>query len=191
MSGIAMSTSSMAAQRPWYRRAGPLALTIAVLGAGGIVYGVPYWTVLQMQKAVSEGDAATFSSYVDYPALRDSVRKEVRAQMLGVLPAGDEAREFAAQVIDPVVNRLLTPEAVTQLVSAVGFGTRAGTAASGNSGHDEPAQASPVVEVRQSYQSWSRFAVEIGYPGAADPLRMTLSRRGLEWRLTGIVLPLK
>jgi hypothetical protein len=44
---------------------------LVILGAGFFL--MPYLTVSNMKAAAQNRDAATLSSYIDYPALRESV----------------------------------------------------------------------------------------------------------------------
>lgn len=50
---------------------------MVVLVLGGGFYFTPYWSVYAMKKAAERGDAETLSEYVDYPALRESIKSNL------------------------------------------------------------------------------------------------------------------
>ncbi|WP_347555194.1 DUF2939 domain-containing protein [Robbsia sp. KACC 23696] len=91
-----------------------LTATLVVLFIAS-VYASPWWTLSQMRRAVQARDADAFSSYVDYPALRDSVRAQMfpdaetppSNNVLGRL-----GQMLGRQVGGAVVSVAVTPETV-------------------------------------------------------------------------------
>ena len=62
-------------------------VVVAVLGYG---YASPYLALNRLKRAADERDAQTVSEYVDYPALRESLKD----QIAGLLTRKIQAREI-------------------------------------------------------------------------------------------------
>lgn len=69
-----------------------------LVSAAGWYYGSPWWTLWQMREAARARDLATFTSYVDAPALAARTKARARSLLGSVLttPLGDSqsARRF-------------------------------------------------------------------------------------------------
>ncbi len=112
--GVNRLTGCLTRQRGASR---PAIWVVAIVAIGFIasVYASPWWTLRAMRNAVQARDAQTFSSYVDYAALRESVR----AQMFPTTEAppssnalGRLGQMLGRQVGGAVVNIALTPQTV-------------------------------------------------------------------------------
>ncbi|APD13530.1 DUF2939 domain-containing protein [Pandoraea pulmonicola] len=88
----------------------------------GLLFGTPYYTLWRAREAANARDADALSSYVDYPAVRDSLKLSLhdelsrqmdkqRGNALGAL-----ALALGGWVSDRVVEALLTPEAVAAML---------------------------------------------------------------------------
>ncbi|HEU0100018.1 MAG TPA: DUF2939 domain-containing protein [Allosphingosinicella sp.] len=97
-------------------RAAAIAAALIVLLAAGWWLGSPWWTLWRMREAARAGDSAALAGYVDFPALRASVREQLGLGPLGGLVAG------------PAVDALVSPRA---LRLALGNGRSGG----GGAGH--------------------------------------------------------
>ncbi|HWU95119.1 MAG TPA: DUF2939 domain-containing protein, partial [Sphingomonas sp.] len=49
---------------------------LAVLGAGGWVWGSPYYTLWQMKRAAEARDVEALASHIDFDAVRGSVKRQ-------------------------------------------------------------------------------------------------------------------
>ncbi|WP_287495671.1 DUF2939 domain-containing protein [Pandoraea sp. CB10b_02] len=88
----------------------------------GLLFGTPYYTLWRAREAANARDADALSAYVDYPAVRDSLKLSLhdelsrqmdkqRGNALGAL-----ALALGGWVSDRVVEALLTPQAVAAML---------------------------------------------------------------------------
>jgi len=91
-----------------------LYLVLVLLAVAGYWYFSPYLTVYQLRTAAQAGDASAFNKHVDYPQLRDSVKRQLAA--MAAEPSASTQDSFANKigllVIDKLVNAFVRPEAV-------------------------------------------------------------------------------
>lgn len=170
----------------------------AAVLAAATSYASPWWRVHQLHAAVAERDAARVSEFVDFPALRASVKAELMAGMdAGSL--AQEAREnpFAAfgkamarAVIDPVVDALVTPAGVLAMLEAGEVRIRPDRRPDRHPETPAPAPDGATGEKARyalSYRSWDRVAIA---REDKDGGAFILHRHGLwSWKLGGIELP--
>jgi len=64
-------------------------VTLGVFVAG-IVCFTPCWTFYEMKQALDRNDADRFSKYIDYPAVRKSIRDNLRSMMQDEVNAGED-----------------------------------------------------------------------------------------------------
>ncbi|MCG9891047.1 MAG: DUF2939 domain-containing protein [Thermosynechococcaceae cyanobacterium MS004] len=160
---------------------------------GGALYASPYFSLYQMYQAVEKKDLEGVASHVDFPALRESVKTNLRtiisketseqnnplASMFGSVVNGF--------VLDPVVDSVVTPSGVAALMEGqqLQLGDRGD--------QPEAAQLSQRVsdiEVKSQYESFNQFAVSVKQKGeGAEPVTLLLSRNGLGWKVTGVRFP--
>lgn len=161
-------------------------------------YLTPYHTIRQMQQAAKAHDAAALNAYIDYPALKDSLKASLNHDMSQALLKNKSdngmnafAKMFAAAFVNPLVDVLVTPESVALMLQA-----DLPENARKNSDQDaKPAQADNAdrekLVIHQHYNSFNQFVVTVAkpeFPNAA--FTFTLSRDGLlGWKLTGIAIP--
>ena len=95
---------------------------VTVVVVVGLLFGTPYYTLWRAREAANARDADTLSSYVDYPAVRDSLKTSLHDQMARQMdkqrnnPLGALALALGGWVSDRVVEALLTPEAVAAML---------------------------------------------------------------------------
>lgn len=98
-------------------------------------YASPYWTLHQLKVAAQETNAETMNKHIDYPALRDSLKSQMRAVMNkevgSALLAADDSQDgntagalgasmgamFAGAMLDQFVDALVTPEAIAEMMT--------------------------------------------------------------------------
>lgn len=174
------------------RRRGPFLPLLALSLCAAVVwmYFTPYFAVRKLQAAAESGDRETLSAMVDFPAVRASLKEEVRtgasrgvvgerrgtAAAIGGLVAG----ALAGVVADPLVNTLVTPTGVSLLVQ----GQRPGEERKedGGSWRED-------VKIRRGYEGPSQFLVRYHDRASGDErMALVMRREGLGWRLTGVRL---
>lgn len=92
-----------------------------------LVYMVsPYFSFWRFGEAVRLGDRQAVAAHVDFPALRDSLKRELRARFSPAVRADkpkkkDRVRDFlqgmAPSLIDTLVDAYITPDGVAALLA--------------------------------------------------------------------------
>lgn len=175
-------------------------IALVLLGAlGGGVYYTPHLTLRRMRDAALSRDAAALSSYIDYPALRESLRGEVRARIAGAGSAGGPfaalralGAAFAGPLVDPAVDALVTPESLALMLQGAEPGAIVGAPGSATSS-PAPAGADGAGAVRteMGYEGVSEFVVTVTAQSTpALSFSFVFGReRLLSWRLRAVRLP--
>jgi hypothetical protein len=140
----------------------------------------PAWTLKGMKEAAQSHDAEAPNAYIDYPALRGSLKDELMAQMMA------EARKdksglgalgiaFGSVMVGPLIDRLIAPA-----------GMRAALLANS---HEKAPLASALHVPEQPViirRNFSEFLVTAkDQPNSA----LVFKRHGLSWMLSGVELP--
>ncbi|VVD60973.1 hypothetical protein PPN31114_00096 [Pandoraea pneumonica] len=95
---------------------------VALVVVLGLLFGTPYYTLWRARDAANARDADTLSSYVDYPAVRESLKSSLHDQLARQMDKqrgnalGALAMALGGWVSDRVVEALLTPEAVAAML---------------------------------------------------------------------------
>ncbi|VVD96825.1 hypothetical protein PEP31012_01900 [Pandoraea eparura] len=88
----------------------------------GLLFGSPYYTLWRARDAADARDANALSSYVDYPAVRESLKSSFHDELSRQMDKqrgnafGALALALGGWVSDRVVEALLTPEAVAAML---------------------------------------------------------------------------
>ncbi|VVD75849.1 putative transmembrane protein [Pandoraea communis] len=88
----------------------------------GLLFGTPYYTLWRARDAANARDATALSSYVDYPAVRESLKMSLHDELARQMDKqrgnafGSLALALGGLVSDRVVEALLTPEAVAAML---------------------------------------------------------------------------
>ena len=97
-------------------------IPLVILAAAASSYFSPYWTLYQMKQAYERRDAAAFSSYIDFPALRTSVKAQMQARVRDKLTQrlhggflASLGAAVASNVTDPLVDQLVSPASIEQV----------------------------------------------------------------------------
>jgi hypothetical protein len=169
-----------------------LALLIAVwvLAAGVGLYFTPHLALRGIRKAADTRDAAALSEYVDYPAVRDSLKVALHGKIAPVAandnPLLAMGLALANAVADPMIDTLVTPESLSRLFEGQSPATLAPPATAGV--HYDPLAG---IETTTGYEDLNTFAVTIKNTSLpTTPVGLVLTRDGLlRWKLSAIRLP--
>ncbi|WP_144143273.1 DUF2939 domain-containing protein [Paraburkholderia sp. BCC1884] len=123
-------------------------IVIVVIAALGFAYATPYIALNNLKRAADARDAQTVNQYVDFPALRESLKQQVTGLLtrrLDVHSSGNPLAAIGAMIgvalIGPLVDAYATPDGVAALLN--------GMPPRGNPGERPPvppaASASPSV----------------------------------------------
>lgn len=176
-----------------------LIASVGVLIVAGIAssYASPYLTMHQMRTAMLDQDADAFSSHVDFPAVRESVRAQFMMMIQNKLANSPEMKDSAFSavgmmlgmgIVNQMIDTMVTPAGVMTMMAQAGPKTAAPatTPAALESDNAKPAQK---VDYSISYKDWSTVSAS-AKKGAADPVVFVFKRDGLwSWKLSGVNLP--
>jgi hypothetical protein len=94
-----------------------IAALVLIVAAGGAWYWAsPWWTVRSMKQAAEARDVDALSRNVDYPAVREGLKRQFRARSGG--DGGVLGALIAGGVADRVVDLALTPEGMRAIFAA-------------------------------------------------------------------------
>ncbi|MGF6633479.1 hypothetical protein OKW38_002196 [Paraburkholderia sp. MM5496-R1] len=190
----------------------PLLITlivVIVIAALGFIYASPYLAVNNLKRAADARDVQTVNQYVDFPALRDSLKQQVGAMLTRRLEAdaGNKMATIGAVIgvtlIGPLVDAYATPDGVAALLNGMpprgtpGEQPSAPPAAGGEApaapaAGDTTTQASAPPPGRQStagYRSLNEFVVTYRRGEGNANYSAIFRREGLvTWKLAAINL---
>ena len=160
-----------------------LAAAALIIAAAATWYlASPAWTLRQMKAAADANDADALGSYIDYPALRDDLKAEIKAQMAAQDQMGFTPLSYAigSALIDRAVDGLVTPSGLRAALVAGDDLSRFPVKANAVSALHLPDD--PEIERR----GFSEFLVA----SKQQPNRgLVFKRHGLSWKLSGVELP--
>jgi hypothetical protein len=172
----------------WTIRIGAL---LAILLALYTVW--PFWGLYQLARAVQTRDAAAVEERVDFPELRLSLTSQIVRAYLKLMgrDSGGAVSSFAAglgtSIADPIVAKLLNPEALIQLL---GSSQPSGT---GTAVRLDQLSLQDLGSLWQLYAnseySGRNFYVSVPSGAAAEPYRLHLRLSRMQWKLAGLELP--
>jgi len=155
----------------------------------------PYLVLNRLSSAIEAKNAAALNELVDFPSVRRSLSEQIIAAYLKVTGKTERLGRFGSgiavgygsSVLDPLMAKLATPEA---LLSLLGRGAPGGSSQTG---------AVPVsaAALSSAWQLWSnseyfgrRFSISLP-PQAPSAERFKLEFRVIQWkwRLAAIELP--
>ena len=180
----------------------------AILGLVGSIYLGPYIAAWRIRRAVAARDAAALESLVDFPAVRENLKGELRRRVGAeqrarrrergdpVSPEETPARDLRSRLVvavgEAMIERFATPEGVEKALSegepeATGWASflDSEALASGSGGTAED------IFIEAGYQGWSDFRVRVTVPSdgsSAEALwaDILFERRGIwSWQVTG------
>lgn len=158
----------------------------AVILIVGLFYVLPYVRVFQIISALEERDGERLSRYYDFPQLRQGIKEQVRAATVSPEGAGpsDKIRQgMMTQVLDRVVDQMITPEGLAALMRQHQERTQP-------PGSVDAVKASMAVlwNAHGAYGSPSEFVLTITQD-EGQAIRLLLRRTAFDWRLCRIDIP--
>jgi hypothetical protein len=162
-------------------RIAAIATAVIVIAASSVWYfESPAWTLEGMKDAAQSHDADALSSYIDYPALRESLKAETMARMMAEARKhktgfGALGMAFGSAMMGPTIDALVSPA-----------GMRAALLASGQ---ENPVPAASALHVPKEpvivRRNFSEFLVTAkDQPNSG----LVFKRHGLSWMLSGVKL---
>jgi hypothetical protein len=174
-------------------------LALAAAALAGVYAASPVLAFHDLQKAARAGDRDRLEALIDFPAVREDLKRQVDAGLVKLARKSSgvgfwplEALGVVGSAVgDRAIDKLVTPEAIA-LMAAQGErpGGKRSKEAKGDADSAPPAPADKPV-VRYAYLTPDAFRVSIAPAGHPDlPVGLILQRRGLfAWRVVAIRLP--
>ncbi len=164
-----------------------VAAVLLALGAGWW-FASPWWALKAMREAANRHDAAALSARVDYPALRESLKGEMRRKIMGDAGGADGGlgavgNAVVMMIAGPMIDTMVTPEGIEAMFreEARRKGSP-GDPSSRSLPHVAAAGDQPVIE----RNGLSEFRVHGKNPAEGN---LVFHLEGLKWKLAGVALP--
>ncbi|WP_043283886.1 DUF2939 domain-containing protein [Paraburkholderia oxyphila] len=201
----------------WKKPVAIAVAAVAIVAAAGYGYASPYIALNHLKAAADARDAAALDEYVDYPALRVSLKQQIGEMLqrrIEAAHASNPLQLFGAVIgsvlIGPLVDAYVTPDGVAALLSGMPPtgkpgerptpaqpsgappSSQAGEAtppAPGNSGAQAQQQNQPRAETSAGYRGLNTFAVTWQRNAKSERYAAILQRHGLfSWKLAAVEL---
>lgn len=169
------------------------AVLSAVLAAAN--YFSPHWTIYRMRVAIEKRDYKAFSSYADFPALRESFKHQLMTSKAA--PGQDRgagagfldrlALEITGLVTGPMIDTVVGPAGVMEMLNSGVPGISRQVIQSTVT--QVPAAGAAMPEMSVAYTGWDR-AVFRDAGVSTNEGSFVLVRTGFwSWRLAEVELP--
>ncbi len=173
-----------------------IVLALAVMA--GWLYASPYIAFRAMAKAAETGDAVALADYVDFPAVKESLKGSLTAQFNRSLstkasdsPFAGLAVLMAGAAVNTMVDQMVTPEGIATMYRQGKAARPAPRASSAPAPTPPAAGQAPEAVVTRGYRGWDRFEVRAANASAGTSVALTMRREGLTtWRLRHVDLDL-
>ncbi|HEY3538353.1 MAG TPA: DUF2939 domain-containing protein [Trinickia sp.] len=187
-------------------------VAVIVLGVVALAYASPYLVLDRLKRAADARNAEIVNRYVDYPALRTSLKQQVTEMLARRIDEQKREHPFAAlgalvgmALIGPLVDAYATPDGVAALLNGLpprgepgetppqpGAQPDEDSAASGQGQSNAPAPApAPTQPPRASagYDGIDQFVVTYRRDAQSRPYSVLLRRDGwFSWKLFAVNL---
>lgn len=185
-------------------------LAVVLIGAAlGFAYASPYIALDRVKRAADARDAQTVNEYVDFPALRSSLKEQVAALLtrrVDVQKSGNPLAIIGAMIgaalVGPLVDSYATPEGVAAILNGIPprgvpgeqpppapsqASTGAGTVASGAA--TQAPQPPQPPQTTAGYRGINTFVVTYQH-GAGDARYSAIFHRSglVSWKLVAVDL---
>ncbi|MCB1657308.1 MAG: DUF2939 domain-containing protein [Moraxellaceae bacterium] len=173
-----------------------LLLGLPLIAASAGFYATPYYTAHQMQQAAQANDSTKLNSYIDYSAVKQSLKASLNSSISQSLLKNKTdsgmnafATMFAAAFVNPLIDVLVTPENLSLMLQA--NMPKDLQSAQDSNNKSDTSKAEEEVITHKYYQDFDHFVVDVAHHSAPDkPFSFTFSRQGLlGWKLTGLAIP--
>ncbi len=165
-----------------------IGICLGVVLVLGYVFATPYIAAYRMKVAAEAQDGEALSEFVDFPALRQSLKdqmagklwKEMAEDVIEGNPLSAIGTAFGSMILKGVVDEFVTPAGLMKLMK----GRKAGSDAT------RQTSSAPFSDISLSYESFNKFSIITRDPESELEVKLILKRRGLQWKLTEVILPI-
>lgn len=171
-----------------------IAVSLLSVAVGVWLYFTPHLAVGSMKDAAQARNAEKLSSYVDFPALKESLKstfnsklaKEVAAQGQDE-PFAAMGAMFAAALINPMIDAMVSPEGLAMMLQGEKPGTQAGDSQAQNesTGNED-------TNTSMSYEGLNTFVVKVSQKDRPEEqVSLVFQRSGIvSWKLSAMRIPM-
>lgn len=165
------------------------AVLLVIVGFGAWYSASPSLAMKSLREAAIEGDREELKDRVDFPAVRESLKAQVRAHMMAEMqkekdnPFAALGMAMAGAIVDPMIDGIVSPSGIKAMVQQGRMQT-------------DPSQTKNDAAPETKSVAWSidrrGFDKFVATPkGATDQREPSLvfERDGLGWRLVDIEIP--
>ncbi|WP_322046832.1 DUF2939 domain-containing protein [Paraburkholderia sp. J67] len=220
MTDTTTPNASPSAHRPsnWKKPVAIAVAAVVVVAALGYGYASPYLALNRLKQAADARDAVALNEYVDYPALRVSLKQQVGDMLQQRIQAQHSSNPLlmlgaviGAALIGPLVDAYATPEGVAALLNGMpptgkpgerpvppAPDTQASTSTADTAPQTTPQPESgnggapapqPRAQTTAGYRSLNEFAVTWQRSATSERYAAILQRHGLfSWKLAAVEL---
>ncbi|WP_277187612.1 DUF2939 domain-containing protein [Caballeronia sp. BR00000012568055] len=184
-------------------------VVLLIVAALGFVYASPYIALDHVKKAADARDAQTVNEYVDFPALRSSLKEQIAALLTRRVDIQKNENPLAiigamigAALVGPLVDSYATPDGVAAILNGIpphgdpgerppapeaNANAEAPVASSGATTAQETPKQPPQTTAR--YRSFDTFVVTYQH-GAGDARYSAIFHRNslVSWKLVAVDL---
>jgi len=161
-------------------------LSIGIVAISGVgIYYAPYLTLNSIKNAAENRNADALSQSINFPALRMSIKENIKAQVLKKNAENETGQvpkltaELVEQTVSPVVDKLVTPEGIEQIMF-----DKVPEAKINLTQLDKDLAKS---DIQMGYESLDRFVVHItNKTDRSQDVSLILKRDGIGWKLAKI-----
>lgn len=150
---------------------GPIVAT--AIAFAGWYFGGPYWTLHQISGAFEDHDSAKVVSYVEIPALRENLARQLRARVVD--DAMESDNPFAALIgiagaslVDGLIDTLVSEEGLVRLLEQK---------------FSDDQQTSLRNDIVLERESFDRFVARVPDTGS----QLVFERFGLGWKIVNFI----
>jgi len=161
-----------------------VAIAAVLVLCGAWYFGSPRWTLYQMRSAAEAKNADKLASYIDFPSLRDSLKKQMKAQLAAKTLEADDGFAalgalFAANMVDGLIDGMITPDSMRLMFD------RAETADAGK----QVQRPMGMDATQATFERTGFSAFRLHTDGKKNGGALEFHREGLGWKLAAIQLP--
>jgi len=180
-------------------------ISIIIILAGIGFYFTPYLTYRNIREAAENNDAAALSKYIDFPAVKKSLKENFKAKIeIAEKKEGDASAGMGAAIasvfLNPLIDAFITPETISMMMK--GNMPSLMKKERRSKEQQEEKKSEPAGDKKKKsrndgpdiltyYDSLNKFVVEIRKKGSRDePIALVFRRnRLIYWKLSAVMLP--
>jgi hypothetical protein len=169
--------------------------SILLLTIGTFYLASPRIAVSGLRDAIARGDSIELGDRIDFTRVRQSLKDQVNALVLGESyeklasnPFGSFAIGVASKLIEGMLDSFVTPAGLADLGRGrIPMDDPSSSEASSDPSKPEPPEP-PFARARLDRESLDRFSAWVPAEDGGE-IRFVFRRHGIGWKLTDIILP--